>query len=112
MGLDKNLLSELMRGLENTGPSDVGAPENPEGAQGVQPAVNADGMDLVTGELHSGTVYRSAQSIAAAYPRFPFPAGWKANIRGVDLNLQYPAGWEEARRIKFALGYTRPGPRD
>lgn len=45
MGLDKNLLSELMRGLENTEPSDVGAPENPEGAQGVQPAVNADGTD-------------------------------------------------------------------
>ena len=30
----------------------------------------------------------------------------------MDLNLQYPAGWEEARRIKFSLGYTKPGPRD
>ena len=36
----------------------------------------------------------------------------KANIRGIDLNLQYPAGWSIAREIKFAAGYTRPGPRD
>lgn len=31
---------------------------------------------------------------------------------GIDLNLQYPAGWSTAREIKFAAGYTRPGPRD
>ena len=31
---------------------------------------------------------------------------------GVDLNLQFPAGWEEARRIKFAQGFTSPAPRD
>jgi len=30
----------------------------------------------------------------------------------VDLNLQFPAGWEEARRIKFAQGFTTPAPRD
>jgi g-D-glutamyl-meso-diaminopimelate peptidase len=30
----------------------------------------------------------------------------------VDLNLQFPAGWEEARRIKFAQGFTSPAPRD
>ncbi|HBD86950.1 MAG TPA: gamma-D-glutamyl-meso-diaminopimelate peptidase, partial [Clostridiales bacterium] len=35
-----------------------------------------------------------------------------ANIYGTDLNLQYPAGWEEARRIKFAQGFTGPAPRD
>lgn len=31
---------------------------------------------------------------------------------GVDLNLQYPAGWLTAREIKFSQGYTRPAPRD
>ena len=35
-----------------------------------------------------------------------------ANLLGVDLNLQYPAGWLQAREIKFSQGYTRPGPRD
>ena len=37
-----------------------------------------------------------------------FPKDWKANIVGVDLNLNYPAGWEEARDSKFSLGYTDP----
>jgi g-D-glutamyl-meso-diaminopimelate peptidase len=37
---------------------------------------------------------------------------WKANAYGVDLNANYPAGWEEARKIKKARGYTKPGPRE
>ncbi len=76
------------------------------------PLVNPDGVDLVNGLLDSGRFYRSAMWIAAAYPKIAFPDGWKANIRGVDLNLQFPAGWEEAKRIKYAAGYTKPAPRD
>lgn len=77
------------------------------------PLVNPDGVDLVTGALDPGdSFYAQAQGLAAHYPNIPFPEGWKSNISGVDLNLQYPAGWEIARRIKFAQGYTRPGPRD
>ena len=30
----------------------------------------------------------------------------------MDLNLQFPAGWEQARKIKFAQGFTSPAPRD
>ncbi|MCL2859847.1 MAG: hypothetical protein FWF46_04680 [Oscillospiraceae bacterium] len=30
---------------------------------------------------------------------------------GVDLNLNYPAEWEKARKIRFAQGYTRPSVR-
>ncbi|MEG1633489.1 MAG: M14 family metallopeptidase [Oscillospiraceae bacterium] len=78
----------------------------------IAPAVNPDGMDLVNGALTDAEYYARALRIAASFPEIPFPSGWKANIAGTDLNLQYPAGWEEAKKIKFAQGYTKPAPRD
>jgi len=76
------------------------------------PLVNPDGVDLVNGVLDEPRYERMAADIGADYPQIPFPAGWKANIDGIDLNLQFPAGWENAKRIKFAQGYTSPAPRD
>ena len=77
----------------------------------VVPMVNPDGVDLVTGWLEpASTAFFTALSINGAIEGFP--QNWKANIHGVDLHLQYPAGWEKAREIKFSLGYTKPGPRD
>ena len=77
------------------------------------PMVDPDGVDLVTGAIEPGTVqYETARTLADRYPAISFPSGWKANLLGVDLNLNYPAGWLQAREIKFTQGYTRPGPRD
>ncbi|MBQ8580152.1 MAG: M14 family metallocarboxypeptidase [Oscillospiraceae bacterium] len=77
------------------------------------PMVDPDGVDLVTGTIAPGMLeFEIAQGLSDNYPSIPFPDGWKANLLGVDLNLQYPAGWRRARQIKFAQGFTRPGPRD
>ena len=77
------------------------------------PMVDPDGVDLVTGAIPTGSIqYVQAQRIAEDFPEIPFPDGWKANLLGVDLNLQYPAGWLRAREIKFRQGYDRPAPRD
>jgi len=74
------------------------------------PMVNPDGVDLVTGGLgRLRPIYQAAKNMAGGEN---FPQCWKANILGVDLNSNYPANWEQARKNKYERGYTKPGPRD
>lgn len=79
----------------------------------IVPMCNPDGVDLVLGAIPKNSVYYlRAKEIAEKYPDIPFPDGWKGNINGVDLNLQFPANWLLARENKYAQGFTSPAPRD
>ena len=79
----------------------------------IVPMVNPDGVNLVTRSIKNvDNAYKKAEEIAKDFPNIPFPSGWKANINGVDLNLQYPAGWLQAKEIKYEQGFNKPAPRD
>lgn len=78
----------------------------------IMPLVNPDGVDLVNGAVADTYFVNLTEDISRAYPQIPYPDGWKANIAGTDLNLNYPAGWLKARENKFNLGFTSPAPRD
>ncbi|MFG6117059.1 M14 family metallopeptidase [Halobacillus sp. MO56] len=71
----------------------------------IVPMVNPDGVDLVINGPPSGP--RGEEVLELNNGSTDFFA-WRANIRGVDLNNQYPAKWEvEAERKP-----DQPGPRD
>ena len=71
----------------------------------ILPMMNPDGIDLVTGRVDTNSKeYKKHLKISESFPNIPFPSGWKANANGVDLNLQFPAGWQEARRINSSKG--------
>jgi g-D-glutamyl-meso-diaminopimelate peptidase len=73
------------------------------------PMVNPDGVDLSIEGLSPQNPYYN-QLLQWNDTGLPFSQVWKANIRGVDLNVNYPAEWERAREIAQSLGITGPGP--
>ncbi|MFD2671075.1 M14 family metallopeptidase [Marinicrinis sediminis] len=73
----------------------------------IVPMVNPDGVELVQDGLTPQHPYYQ-QLLAWNENSLDF-SGWKANIRGVDLNDQYPANWEEEKKRRSPAG---PGPRD
>ncbi|BBH19109.1 peptidase M14 [Paenibacillus baekrokdamisoli] len=71
------------------------------------PMVNPDGVELVQeGLRHEHPHYAELLQWNRQSHRF---TKWKANIRGVDLNDQFPAFWEEEVERRAVAG---PGPRD
>lgn len=76
----------------------------------IVPMVNPDGVDLVINGLYAaGSLKESVLEINNENEDF---SNWKANIRGVDLNNQFPALWEiEAeRKTKTPQPRDYPGP--
>jgi g-D-glutamyl-meso-diaminopimelate peptidase len=74
----------------------------------IVPLVNPDGVELVQRGVTAKNPYYE-RLLKWNNGSFDF-SQWKANIRGVDLNRQYPAHWEEEKQRNAARGVTGPGP--
>lgn len=72
------------------------------------PMVNPDGVELVQRGLSSVHPDIRGNLLAWNAGMHDF-SGWKANIRGVDLNDQFPAYWDEEYKRRAVNG---PSPRD
>lgn len=71
----------------------------------IVPMVNPDGVDLVTvgAPANWSAICKSINFGSDDFSQ------WKANIRGVDLNNQFPANWEIEKERKIPKA---PAPRD
>ncbi|WP_281885986.1 M14 family metallocarboxypeptidase [Paenibacillus sp. YYML68] len=72
----------------------------------VVPMVNPDGVEL---SIHGANGHPARDRLIAWNGGSDDFSGWKANIRGVDLNDQFPAHWDTERERREVDG---PGPRD
>lgn len=75
----------------------------------ILPMVNPDGVDLVLNGLQPDNPYYN-QLLQWNRTGRPFSQVWQANIRGVDLNHNYDAAWEESKAAEAVYGITGPGP--
>ena len=78
----------------------------------IVPMVNPDGVNLVQNGF-AAVKDREAVSLIATDPQDPSGyASWKANVRGVDLNRNYPVHWTAGKRVtvpSFSL-FKGPAP--
>ncbi len=75
----------------------------------IMPMVNPDGVNLVLEGLRPDNPYYQ-QLLSWNTTGRPFSQVWQANIRGVDLNRNYPASWQEGKAQEAAFGITGPSP--
>ncbi|WP_066497700.1 M14 family metallopeptidase [Abyssisolibacter fermentans] len=75
----------------------------------IMPQVNPDGVDLVLNGLQADNPYYN-DLISWNNGSTDFSKVWQANVRGVDLNHNYPAKWEESKELESQMGITGPGP--
>lgn len=75
----------------------------------IVPMVNPDGVNLVINGLNRNNPYYE-NLIIWNDGSTDFSNTWQANIRGIDLNHNYDALWEEYKAVAAQLGYDSPGP--
>lgn len=73
------------------------------------PMVNPDGVDLVLNGLQPDNPYYQ-DLIRWNNGSTDFSTVWQANIRGVDLNHNYNAAWQQSKDAEAEYGITGPGP--
>ncbi|MGI5849978.1 MAG: M14 family metallopeptidase [Christensenellales bacterium] len=73
------------------------------------PMVNPDGIDLVLNGLQPDNP-NYYDLIRWNNGNTDFSVDWQANNRGVDLNHNYNAAWEQSKQAEAQLGITGPGP--
>lgn len=73
------------------------------------PMVNPDGVNIaIDGPQPNNPYYNDL--LRWNNTGLPFSRVWKANTRGVDLNRNYPASWQQAKNQEAEFGITGPAP--
>lgn len=75
----------------------------------IVPMVNPDGVDLVLNGLQPDNPFYE-ELIRWNKGSTDFSKDWEANNRGVDLNHNYNAAWEQGKAAEAEYGVTGPGP--
>lgn len=75
----------------------------------VIPALNPDGIELsVHGAAYDGLSLYLGEKLTERCQSPEYCRRWKANARGVDINRNFDAGWDEMRSIAMERGITGP----
>ena len=73
----------------------------------VVPCLNPDGVEIA---LHGPVSAGNCRGLIEAVRREHPGQKWQANARGVDLNHNFDAGWQELQAMERAAGITGPAP--
>ena len=71
------------------------------------PMVNPDGVEIA----RYGSSAAEAYAATAAAGGADIPGMWRGNARGVDINSNFNAGWEEMQALAEKTGKNYPGAR-
>ncbi len=71
----------------------------------IVPCVNPDGMEIsLCGAVAAGSYAGLVERVCSDTSQ------WRANARGVDLNLNFSSGFACSKKAAECCGYTAPGP--